>query len=153
MPIKIYPESKNKGNHDILVCLQILSWRESDTKEKRCEKVWKGEKNREKENGECVRSTLDWQDLGILRLWQLSTTTIIAADGFESYDYILTLEESNIVNLAKGFSDRTVAAGKISFGLRRTNLLKVTIHWDQDFRRISWTPSLIGTSNADEFHT
>ena len=55
--------------------------------------------------------------------------TIIAADGFGSYYIILTLRDSDIVNLAKGFSDRTVAAGKISFGLRRTNLLKSTIHW------------------------
>ena len=38
--------------------------------------------------------------------------TIIAADGFESYDDILTLGESDIVNLAKGFSDRTVASGR-----------------------------------------
>ena len=74
--------------------------------------------------------------------------TIIAADGFESYDDILTLGDSNIVNLAKGFSDRTVATGKISFGLRRKNFLKATIHWDQYFRRISWTLSIIGIRNA-----
>ena len=54
------------------------------------------------------------------------------------------------MNLAKGFSDRTVAAGNISFGLRWNNLLKVTIHWDQDFRRIGQKPSLIGFSNAAE---
>ena len=41
---------------------------------------------------------------------------IISADGFESYDDILTLGDSDIVNLVKGFSDRTVAAGKIIFG-------------------------------------
>ena len=70
--------------------------------------------------------------------------TIIAVDGFESYDNILALGDSDIANLAKGFSDRTVAVGKISFALRHTNLLKATIHWAQDFRRISRTPSLIG---------
>ena len=74
--------------------------------------------------------------------------TIIAAYGFESYYDILMLGDSHIVNLAKGFSDRTVAARKISFGLRRTNPLKANIHWDQDFRRISWIPSLIGISKA-----
>ena len=57
------------------------------------------------------------------------------------------------MNLAKGFSDRTVDAGKINFGLRRTNILKSTIHWYQDFRRISRTPSLIRIINAVEFCT
>ena len=80
-----------------------------------------------------------------------SQWTIIAADEFESYDDILTVGDSDIVNLLKGFSDRTVSAGKIRFGLRRTNILKATIHWAQYFRRISWTPSLIGISNAVEF--
>ena len=77
--------------------------------------------------------------------------TIIAAYGFESYDDILTLGDSDIVNLAKGFSDRTVSAGKISFGLRRTNLMKDTIPLAQDFTSISRTPSLIGISNAAKF--
>ena len=76
---------------------------------------------------------------------------IITEDGFESYDDILTLGDSDIMNLAKGFSDRTVAAGKISFGLCWTNILQVTIHWAQEFRRIIWTPSLIGISNAAKF--
>ena len=55
------------------------------------------------------------------------------------------------MNLVKGFSGRTVAAGKISFGLCRANILLGNVHWSQDFRRISRTPSLIGISNADEF--
>ena len=77
--------------------------------------------------------------------------SIIAEDGFDSYDDILTLGDSDIVNLSKGLSDRTVVAGNISFGLCRTNSLKATIHWDQDFRRISQTLSLIIISNAAEF--
>ena len=80
-----------------------------------------------------------------------SQQTIIESDGFDIYDDILTLGGSDIVNLAKGFSDRIVAAESISFGLSRTNILKATINWSQDFRRISQTPSLIGTSNASEF--
>ena len=55
------------------------------------------------------------------------------------------------MNLEKGFSDRTVAAGKNSFSLRRTNLLKETINWAQEFRSISRTSSLIGISNTAEF--
>ena len=64
------------------------------------------------------------------------------------HDDILTLGNSGIVDLAKGLSERNVAAGKISFGLRWTNLLKVTINWAQDFRRISQTPSLVSISNT-----
>ena len=77
-----------------------------------------------------------------------SQRTIIAADGFKSYDDIFTLGKSYIMNLAKVFSDRTVAAGKISLGLCRTNIFKANIHWAQGFRRISRTPSLISISNA-----
>ena len=80
-----------------------------------------------------------------------SQRTIVAGDGFESYDEILTLGDSDIMNLADGLSDSTVAAGKIGFGLRRANLLKETIHWAQDLRRISRTPSQIRIRNADEF--
>ena len=80
-----------------------------------------------------------------------SKKIIITADGFDSYDETLTLGDSEIVNLSKGFSDRTVSARKISFGLLRTNLLKAAIHWDRYFRSISRTPSLIGISNAAEF--
>ena len=76
--------------------------------------------------------------------------TIITAYGFESYDYILTPGGIYIVNLAKGFSEKNVAAGKIIFALRRTNLLKATIHWAQEFRRISRTPSLIGINNPSK---
>ena len=77
--------------------------------------------------------------------------TIVTADGFESYDDILTLGESDIVNLAKCFSDRTVAAGSISFNLCWTNILILIVHWAKYCRRISWIPSLIGSSNAAEF--
>ena len=77
--------------------------------------------------------------------------TTIAEDGFEIYDEILMIGDSDILDLVKGFSDRTVAAGNIIFSLSRNNLIKVTIRWDQDFKRISWTPSPIGISNAAEF--
>ena len=79
--------------------------------------------------------------------------TIIVSDEFKSYDEILTTGNSDITNLAKGFSDRTVAVGNIRFGLSRTNHLKVTIHWDKDFRGISQTPSLNRTSNASKSRT
>ena len=57
----------------------------------------------------------------------------IAADGFESYDDIMSLTEKDVGSLSKGFADRTSTQGRINFGLKRTNLLKATIHWAQDF--------------------
>ena len=54
------------------------------------------------------------------------------------------------MNLAKGFSDRNVSSGKISFILRCTNFLKATIYWAQDFKSISQTTTLIGISNASK---
>ena len=60
---------------------------------------------------------------------------------------------SDIVNLDKEFYDRTVSTGKIIFGLHRTNLMKVSIHWDQDFKRIIRIPSLIRIRNYDAFLT
>ena len=42
--------------------------------------------------------------------------TIIVADGFESYADILTLGDVDIVNLVKGFSDRTVSQKWLPIG-------------------------------------
>ena len=55
------------------------------------------------------------------------------------------------MNLQERFSDSIVSAGKISFGLRQTNIMKATIHWVQEFSRISQTPSLIGIINTAKF--
>jgi hypothetical protein len=66
----------------------------------------------------------------------------IKQDGFKSFDDIISLSGKDVNSLAKGFAERLVANGKIVFGLRQTNLLKAAVHWAQDFRRISRTPSL-----------
>ncbi len=77
----------------------------------------------------------------------------IAGDGFESYDDVNTLTEKDVGSLATGFAARTQTNGKIIFGLRRTNLLKATIHWAQDFRRISRVPNLDGVADQAEFRS
>jgi hypothetical protein len=75
----------------------------------------------------------------------------IAQDGFDTFEDIAKLESKDITSLADGFASRTVANGKITFGLRRTNLVKASVHWIQDFGRISREPSLDGIHNAEEF--
>jgi hypothetical protein len=77
--------------------------------------------------------------------------TNIIQDGFESFDNILTLSEKDINSLSKGFSDRTAVNGRINFGVRRTNHLKATIHWAQDFRRISRELTLDGIEDICDF--
>ena len=85
VPTKIDPENRKKFKHNLLVCLQTLIWQVSAldhiklqfqliwNRSKREKKI-KGVKKGENEDGECVRSTKDLQDLEILRLWRLSTT-------------------------------------------------------------------------------
>ncbi len=75
----------------------------------------------------------------------------IAQDGFESFEDIMSLSEKDVSSLAKGFAERTVASGKIVFGLRQTNLLRATVHWAQDFRRISRAPTLDGIGAMPDF--
>jgi hypothetical protein len=77
----------------------------------------------------------------------------ISADGFVNYRDMSMLREKDISDLAKAFADRTVAAGRITFGLRRQNLLKSAIHWVQDFRRISRTPTLDDVTDVQDFRT
>ena len=56
-----------------------------------------------------------------------SQRTIVASDGFESYDDIFTLEGSYILNVAKGFSESTVAAGRSALAC------VIPIFWKQLF--------------------
>ena len=63
----------------------------------------------------------------------------------------MSLSEKDVSSLVKGFAGRTVANGRIVFGLRRTNLLKATFHWARDFRRISRAPSLDGIEAMSDF--
>jgi hypothetical protein len=75
----------------------------------------------------------------------------IAEDGFNSYQDIAGLDDKDVNSLADGFSSRTQANGKIIFGLSRTTRLKSTVHWVQDFIRISREPSLAGIGDEAAF--
>lgn len=75
----------------------------------------------------------------------------ISQDGFASFRDIKSLTHSDIGDLAKGFSTRSVANGRITFGLKRTQLLKAVVDWVQDFSRISREPSLEGIDDEVAF--
>jgi hypothetical protein len=73
----------------------------------------------------------------------------IAQDECELFEDIMYLSEKDVSSLAKGFAERTLANGKI--GLRRTNLLiRATVHWVQDFRKISRASTLDGIGAMPE---
>jgi hypothetical protein len=61
----------------------------------------------------------------------------IQLDGFDELDELANLEMKDIDKMSEGFSARTVANGKIVFGMRRTMRLKHAAHWTQDYVRVS----------------
>jgi hypothetical protein len=75
----------------------------------------------------------------------------VSTDGFVGYGDMNILSEKDVGDLAKAFADRTVANGRIAFGSRQQNLLKSTIHWVQDFRRIRRTPALDDVTDINDF--
>ena len=79
------------------------------------------------------------------------TRANIALDCFGSFDELINLSEANIDELPKGFASRRVQDGKISLGLKRVIFLKASIHWLQDFRRISRVATLDGIDDQASF--
>ena len=74
----------------------------------------------------------------------------IAKDGIESIADLLKLDERDIDELNRGFSERTGPA-KCVFGLNRVRKLKAAMHWAQDFARISLLPTLAGIPDMETF--
>jgi hypothetical protein len=75
----------------------------------------------------------------------------IRTEGFESFDDLLAMKEKDIRDLSESYSRRTVADGRIIFGLRKTRYMIGLIHWVQDFGRVGETPSVVGIPGAAEF--
>ena len=74
----------------------------------------------------------------------------IYADSIGSYNDFYALNSEDIDSMAKDYSGRTATNGKMNFGIRRIKRLKSAIHWAQDHRRVSSTPSIKGM-NGDDF--
>ena len=71
--------------------------------------------------------------------------------GFLSLEDFGGLTEKDIRDMAEEFSKRTVAQGRISFGLRHIKLLLGVMHWVQDQDRCYRMASIDGIQDADEF--
>jgi hypothetical protein len=57
---------------------------------------------------------------------------------------MVDLTEKHITELQESNAKRTQNAGQMYFGLQRTKQLKATLHWVQDFARVSKVPTLKG---------
>jgi len=57
---------------------------------------------------------------------------------------MVDLTEKDITELQESYTKRTQNAGQMYFGLQRTKQLKTTLHWVQDFARVSQVPTLEG---------
>jgi len=61
----------------------------------------------------------------------------IIDDSLGSFADIRVLSEKDITGMATEWAGRTAQNGQITFGVRRTKLLKGLTHWIQDFYRVS----------------
>ena len=67
-------------------------------------------------------------------------------NAFGTFHDIRMLTSADISDMAKDYGSRTVADGRILFGMRRTKMLKGFVHWTMDFYRVSQTPDITGLS-------
>ena len=63
----------------------------------------------------------------------------ITDEAFQRFADVLALNEKDMLELSTSFSCRTVANGKINFGLRQTKRLTQFLHWLQDAARTLYT--------------
>lgn len=68
---------------------------------------------------------------------------------FESLDQFGNLKETDITQIKSDYARRTANAGRIYFGLKRTTMLKSTIHWIQDFKRCGEVPTIEGLGEEE----
>ena len=59
----------------------------------------------------------------------------IIGEGFDTFVELARNTTREIADLSSRFSKRTVANGRINFGLRRTRRIKAMLYWGLDFQR------------------
>jgi hypothetical protein len=70
--------------------------------------------------------------------------TNLTQDSFGSFEDLKVLNDKDVSAMASDFGGRTANNGRINFGTRRTKSIKATIHWVQDFYRVSECPTIVG---------
>ena len=69
----------------------------------------------------------------------------------KAFNDFVGLTESDIRDMAYGFSKRIIAPGRINYGMRRVEYTLGIINWAQDEIRCSRTTSLIDIADAEEY--
>ena len=77
---------------------------------------------------EPIDETLEWIGFNTK-----SGRDAIIEEGFESFEELAGNTSKDIESLAYSFSKRTIAYGRITFGLQRTKRIKAMICWALDF--------------------
>ena len=91
-----------------------------------------------------IKQILHW--IGFVTAGQKNA---VYEDSISSYNDLNGLTKDDIDSMARGYASRTLNDGRIHLGIRRIKRLKALVHWAQDFRRISKSPSVISTSGTD----
>jgi hypothetical protein len=68
----------------------------------------------------------------------------LRGESLGSMDDMLSLTEKDVTSISSDWANRTVALGRFYIGTKRLKSLQSLIHWIQDFRRVSGTPSIVG---------
>ena len=84
---------------------------------------------------------------------QEATRERIRAEGLASFDDLKPMKEKDIRDLAESYGRRTVADGRVIFGLRRIRYLIGLVHWVQDFGRIGIEPTIVGINDAAQLRS
>jgi hypothetical protein len=90
-------------------------------------------------NKNMILQILHW-----IGFWTEPLRQAIVDDAFATFDDLKLLTEKDTTSMVGSFASRTIQAGRINFGLRRTKLTKALVHWIQDFYRVSEMPTIIG---------
>ena len=92
----------------------------------------------------------DIDDMDHTLMW-IGFNTVASSEALqidiEQFDDMLELTKKDILDLEYLYSKRTVADGRLVFGLQNTKRLNSMIHWVQDFSRVSETTKI---NNLDE---
>ena len=75
---------------------------------------------------------------------EVETRENIRNDSIGSFDEIQSLTEKDVQAIATDWAGRTASLGRFHIGNRRLKYLQSLIHWVQDFRRVSATPTIVG---------
>ena len=82
---------------------------------------------------------------------QQATRERLREEGLGSFNEIMPMKEKDIRDLAESHGRRTVADGRVIFGLRRIRYLIGLVHWVQDFRRVRMDPNIDGIDDGIVF--